>query len=104
MANQSLAKRPSIDPEFQAVYDAEVHEKDCSCPACTRDGNVLQEPPPRIKKLTASETSDDFQAFAEMAKDNQQYSHRKDFREGSFGQVEHDVSNIGRLLFNVLTR
>lgn len=101
---KALARVVPLDPEFQAVYDAEVHEKNCPCPACTRDGDAVSAPPSRVKKLKSSEGADDVEALMEMAQDNAQYSRRKDFREGSFDQIEHDVSNAGRLLFNFLTR
>lgn len=104
----ALAKVIPLDPEFQAVYDAEVmkHGNDCPCPSCARDGDAaLPIPPmPRVRKLQSSEGADDGQALLEMAQDNAQYSRRKEFREGSFDQIEHDVSNAGRLLFNFLTR
>lgn len=100
MSNQ-LAKRPNIDPEFQAVYDAEVHEKNCSCAVCQPEEELTRG---RVKKLKASDTSDNVQALAEMAKDNEQYCRRKDFKDGSFDQIEHDVSNAGRLIFNFLVR
>lgn len=94
---KALARVIPLDPEFQAVYDAEVCDKDAS--------ESLPVPPlPRVRKLKSSEGADDGQALMEMAQDNAQYSHRKDFKEGSFDQIEHDVSNAGRLLFNFLTR
>jgi hypothetical protein len=93
----ALAKVIPLDPEFQAVYDAEVCEPET--PA-----SLPTPPMPRVKKLKSSEGADDGQALLEMAQDNAQYSRRKEFREGSFDQVQHDVSNAGRLLFNFLTR
>ena len=92
--SRAIVRHVPIDPEYQEVYDAEVVES--TTPSKHKPGQV--------RKLQCSEDSDDVMAAIEMARDNERFAHRKDFKDGSFDQVEHDVSNVGRLLVNFLTR
>jgi hypothetical protein len=107
----NLAKRPSIDPEYAQFLEPEVHEKGCTCPGCTHSGNAVSQS--RDDRQPASATStlpatasgeDDVEAILRIAEESQGRHNRKQFADGSFDQVEHDVSNVGRMLKAFLFR
>lgn len=89
--SKALAKPIALDPEYEAILNGAKPEETAPVQG-------------QVRKLNASEDADNGQALIEMAQENQKLCHRQDFRPGSFDQIEHDVSNAGRLIYNFFTR
>lgn len=92
MSRNQLAQRPTLDPEFEAVYQATNNvPRSAESKADTADSERAEE--------------DSLLALKRIAEQNKaEYVNRKEFADGSFDQVEHDVSNAVRIGWNFLTR
>jgi hypothetical protein len=86
----NLAKFPNIDPEFKDIYDSEVVEKEPKTP--TSESPLV----PDEDDLLA------LKRLAEIQKANQ--VDRKALKDGSFDQIENDISNAGKLFWDFMTR
>ena len=93
-----MSKLIKLDPEIQAIYDAQVMPRESKF-GPTQSHSVREE------ESSEEIQEDEFQALRRIAEENRsQYVDRKTFKDGSFDQVEHDVSNVVRIGWNLLTR
>lgn len=103
----NLAKRnPILDPEFQAVYEAEVLPGKSD----RRPNQGNSESPKEGSTQNGSgsmgaDSRDPLLELKAIAEKNQaEYIPRTDLKDGSFDQIEHDLSNAGRVFWNFVTR
>ncbi len=98
MSKAIVRKVPDIDPEFRAVYEAEVMQgkPDSGATPSNQNSNGPRNEPSLTTEL---------EALKQIAEENRsQYVDRKSFKDGSFDQVEHDISNTFRIGWRLLTR
>lgn len=105
MSNKALSKFKAqssipLDPEIAAIYENSDENRDMSGQpdkkpaASNRDGKA----PPTPALLN------EFEKLKHFAEENQRNGiDRKAYADGSFDQVEHDVSNVFKIGFKLLT-
>lgn len=92
MPNQSLAKVPSIDPEFAAVYAEAESVPRRPDPTCA----------PTHSEVESEE--DPLLALKRIAEKNAAASRASSECEDGFDRVENDVSKVCKTLFDFVTR
>ena len=92
MASQSLAKVPTIDPEFAAAYaEAErpLQRVAKSEPASTHSAETEEDPLLALKRI---------------AENNMRTARKSSECEDGFDRVENDVSNVIKTCWDFVTR
>lgn len=107
MSNQSISKfqpkpgAPPLDPEIAAVYAESVQG---SADVRSDSGNNSRESRPAKEPVKTPELLNQFERLQHIAEENQRNGvDRKAYADGSFDQVEHDVSNVIKIGFRLLT-
>lgn len=98
MSKALSVRGPELDPEIAAIYANE---------AVPRQSDSRSNAPSGDGQKTAKETPEllnQFERLQAIAEENQRNGiDRKAYADGSFDQVEHDVSNVFKIGFRLLT-
>lgn len=107
MSNRLAVRSPALDPEIAAIYAGNVPRESerRANSSHSRGAENSPEKPPSNSPPRDPDIFGELEALKEIAEDNRsQYVDRKQFQDGSFDQVEHDISNTFRIGWRLLTR
>lgn len=90
MANQSLAKVQPIDPEFAAVY--------------AESASVPRRSEPKADSSNPEEPEDSLLTLKAIAERNAQNARKRSECQPGFDEVENDLSNVCKTVFDFVTR